>query len=289
MLKKLYAGLLFAIVALAAAPHAHAQWTVYDPSNYYENLENYYQLYDANANLLQQYQQAVQQYQMFSHEFTQSSYLSQLTATNSRATSPSGFPLDNQMNRGGRTGQAGNSVMAWAQALDQGDDMYSSQAIAENSQPLNTPPDPDRPQIPSTTAAAYNNYQTTSALAQAGLTAAGTTNHNTPYRVAALNQLDQSWQDTSDQSATSIAQKTGIATNILARAQLDTNNLLATQVAQQSQQAIVQNNALAEHLQDQSDITTNGTAVDQSWTGDTGSIQGGYTTLNETLGKQVQQ
>jgi hypothetical protein len=101
MLKKLYAALLFAIVALAAAPHAHAQWTVYDPSNYYENTENYYQLYDANANLLQQYQQAVQQYQLFNQQFTGSNYMSSLTAYSSRSIAPSGTPLATVQDRNG--------------------------------------------------------------------------------------------------------------------------------------------------------------------------------------------
>lgn len=291
MLKKLYAALLFAIVALAAAPHAHAQWTVYDPSNYYENTENYYQLYDANANLLQQYQQAVQQYQLFTQQFTGSNYMSSLTAYSSRSIAPSGTPLATVQDRNGNNlSGSSQAFTSWAQATSTGGDQYSRAAVAANSQPLTLPASlPTGVNTPTTTVAQYNNYQTSYGLAEAGLTAAGTANMNVSQRTLALTTLDQSWADTSDQTSSSIAQKTGIATDILARSQMDTNNLLAAQLAQESQQAVIANNSLAEHLQNQSDITTNGVEVDQSWAGDTGTMQGGYTSLNQTIAKQVQQ
>lgn len=280
MHKKLFFQLALLVALVMSLPSAAlAQWTVYDPSNYYENLQNYYQLYQENQQLIQQYNQWQQQ-------FTQTTHMGGVgwwAQYNVMQTNTPGSGLtDRYGNSSTFSGnQSFNTFMA---ALSAGDPGYSNPAMGYNTRLLN---------LPSTTTnnwgnfgaapVAYNNYLLHYGLAANGLTAAGVANRNVIQRNNTLTQLEQAVYDTNDQTEQSTAQKSAMAAAILARAANDTNNLLAAHLGIESARSTQQANDIAEKLQNQSNMQTSQQQVDQSWTTGGSNLQNGYNTLSNII------
>jgi hypothetical protein len=278
LFKTLYAWSLFLVLFCAVVPSARAQFTVYDPTNYFESVANYGELVQSNGTLLQQYQQDVQQYNMFQSQFRNLNSMSAYSGQNLNRWSTT----FNQIN-GGTSNQVTGT---WGTSLNTGGG--TTGYAAANSAIM----------TPTPLALTYNNTSTSSniiaqnnntlnrvaigdALNTAGAVRASAINND-----AALQQLqtDTLTDDSDEDAQLAIEQKTSIALLIIAQAQSDTNKLLAAQLELATTQAQAATNQANMHAQVASDLSTTSATVDQSFSGsNTGGLSTSYSTMTTTL------
>lgn len=262
---------LFCSLPLAA----RAQWTVYDPSVYAEEIENYGQMYNANQTLLQQFQTAVQQYNMLNAQFHQLTDESRyITSANYWLQAP--LTVDSQGRLGG-----------WMTTVNVGG--YSNSAAGLNAlRYLYAPPTPIAPPTEdqstrlSLQAASvdlhYNSLE--DSLAVIGSIRNSATQNDTALNNLATDSIDQS---SGQNTQTALAEKTSIATAILARAQSDTNKALVAQIELQSAQLQQEMNDRAEDLQNRANTAANWTNGNQASGYGSGSLDSTYTTLQGSV------
>lgn len=260
---------------------AHAQWTVYDPTVYAEELQNYGQLYNSNQTLLQQFQMAVQQYNMLNAQFQQLSNETRY-ATSGNLWSQSPLTVDSQGRLGG-----------WSTTINVGG--YSNSAAGLNmmryqytpTSPV-MPPTFDQSQRISLQASSvdlhYNSLQDSLSLI-GGIRNTATQND------AALSALAADSTDPSNplNTQTALAEKTSIATTILARAQSDTNKALVAEVELESAQLQQEMNDRAEDLQNRSNTAANWNTGNQASGFMSGNLNTTYSSMQSTALQASQQ
>lgn len=250
---------------------AHAQWTVYDPTVYAEEVENYGQLYNSNQTLLQQFQTAVQQYNMLNSQFQQlSNETRYVTSGNMWSQAP--LTVDSQGRLGG-----------WATTINVGGNNNAAAALNSMRYQYTPPtptvsPSPDQSTRTSLEASAldlhYNSLQ--DALSIIGGIRNTASQNDTALTNLASDSIDQS---SPQNTQTALAEKTSIATTILARAQSDTNKALVAQLELMSSQVQQQMNDRAEELQNRANNAANWTNGNQASGTGTGALDSTYNTL----------
>jgi hypothetical protein len=210
----------FFVLALLIAygSQAHAQFTVFDPTTYGEEVENFGQLYNENQTTLQQFQMAVQQYNLLNSQYQRLASMARYaTSANPWAAMPITF------NSQGRIG-------GWATTINTGGYANANAALSQSqyqytmpSSSLNGTPDQNtRMSMQASSVDLHNNSL------QDSLSIVGGIRNNALANDAALQNLaaDAADEDDAFVTQTAIAQKQSIALSIIASAQSDTNKAL---------------------------------------------------------------
>lgn len=274
-LRKTFCTLLFVGLMLACSTKAHAQWTVFDPTVYGEEIENFGQLYNSNQSLLQQVEMGIQQYNLLNSQYQQVANMVRY-AMNSRnlwSAMPFNFNSQGRITGWGTTLDAGTYPNAYS-ALVQSQYQWTNLASA----PFLNPDRNNRYQLRQSSVDLQNNSLEDSLAVIGGVRNASMMNDSM------LGNLITDTDDSGDpmQTQTAIAQKTSIASTIMAQGQSDNNKLLSALLEMQSSQLQQSSNDRAMDLQDQSNTAqswTDGSAAGGSGNGTLGSS---YTTLQTT-------
>jgi len=266
--------LVFVGLSLFGGTTAHAQWTVFDPSTYGEEIENFGQLYNENQTTLQHLEMAIQQYNLLNSQYQQVSNMVRYSMASRNLWSAMPFSF----NRQGR-------ITGWGTTLDAGTYPNAYTAIQQSQY------------VPNLTTPAFltqdllNRWQLRQSSVdlqnnslQDALAVVGGVRNSAMMNDSTLGNLivDTDASDDPLQTQTAIAQKTSIATTILAQGQSDSNKQLSALLELQAASLQAQTNDHAMALQDQSNTSaswTDGTAA--AGTGN-GTLDSSYSTLQTT-------
>lgn len=275
-MKRLRATLLTVVVlglSLLGGKTAHAQWTVFDPSTYGEEVENFGQLYNENQTTLQQLEMGIQQYNLLNSQFMQVyNYVRYaLAARNMWSAMPFQFNSTGRITGWGTTLDAGTYPNAYT-AIQQ------SQYVPNLSTPAFLTQDLlNRWQLHQSSVDLQNNSLEDALAVVGGVRNASMMNDSNLGNL--ISDADDGNAGDGNQTQTAIAQKTSIATTILAQGQSDANKELAALLELQASQLQSQTNDRAMAMQDQSNTYgswTDGSAAGGSGNGTLGSS---YNTL----------
>ena len=236
--------ILISILGLlsALAPAAHAQWTVFDPANYANAVQEFYELQQAYTTAVQTRDQIVSAYNL--------AYQMSQMPQNLGARYRSNFT---QWTNLSATNTYGNTS-AWVNTLNIGGSSSASQAY--NSAVVQVQPYPtgSYSSLDSATQATVANQYATSELAQGTTTSTlatlGTIRSNSEAFSQKLANLESDTYSTdpSQQTQNALLGKISSATLLQIHSQQDTNQLLAASVQQQliaqKQQIDAQNRAI---------------------------------------------
>ena len=248
--------LLFLIFTLLSmlAPAAHAQWTVFDPANYANAVQEFYELQQTYTTAVQTRDQIVTAYNL--------AYQMSQMPQNLGARYRSNFT---QWTNLSATNTYGNTS-AWVNTLNIGG--LSSASQAYNSAVVQVHPYPagSYSSLDSTTQATVANQYATSELAQGTTTntlaTLGTIRSNSEAFSQKLANLESDTYSTdpSQQTQNALLGKISSATLLQIHSQQDTNQLLAASVQQQliaqKQQIDAQNRAINNSIYFQQNFPT---------------------------------
>lgn len=262
-----FSALLFAV----STRSAQAQFTVFDPSTYGEEIENYGQLYNSNQSLLQQVEMGIQQYNMLDAQYQRISNVVKYSmhSRNLWAGMPFNFNSQGRIGGWGTTLDAGTYPNAYS-ALQQSQYQFN---LA--SAPFLNPDRNNRYSLRASSVDLQNN-----ALQDCLATIGNVRNAGLMNDSAMGNLIDDS-DDDDDALVTSTAlqQKTSISTSILAQGQSDANKQLACQLELGTAQLQQAANASAMELQNESDMATTWATGEQAGGVGSGSLASSYTQL----------
>ena len=268
--------LLSAMLFAVGTQPAHAQVTVFDPSTYGEEIENFGQLYNSNQSLLQQIEMGIQQYNLLDSQYQQVANIVKyaMHSRNMWAAMPFNFNSQGRITGWGTTLDAGTYPSAYS-ALQQSQYQFN---LA--SAPFLNPDRNNRYALRASSVDLQNNALQDCLATIGNVRNSGLTNEST------LGNLIDDSDDSSTSMATStaIAQKTSISSSILAQGQSDANKQLACQLELGTAQLQQAANASAMKLQDESDMATSWTEGEQAGGAGTGSLQSSYTLMQTAAG-----
>jgi len=264
--------MLFAMIVVIGPTAAHAQWTVFDPSTYGEEVENFGQLYNENQTTLQHLEMAIQQYNLLNSQYQQVANIAKYGMNSRNLWSAMPFQFNSQ----GR-------ITGWGTTLDAGTYPNAYTAVSQSQYMPASLVNPawltqdmlNRWQLRQSSVDLKKNSL------QDALAAVGGVRNASLQNDAALTSLiaDSRAGDASMQTSTAIAQKTSIATTILAQGQSDANKQLAAMVELEATQIQEEANDRAMELQDESNRAQSWqTGATAGGTG-TGNLSGTYSTL----------
>ena len=241
MTKRRLLALIFTLLS-TLAPAAHAQWTVFDPANYANALQEFYKLQQAYTTAVQTRDQIITAYNLA----YQMSQMPQNLASRYR----SDFAQWTNLSAANTYG----NTSAWVNTLNIGG--LSSASQAYNSAVVQVQPYPagSYSSLDSTTQATVANQYATSELAQGTTTSTlatlGTIRSNSEAFSQKLANLESDTYSTdpSQQTQNALLGKISSATLLQIHSQQDTNQLVAASVEQQliaqKQQIDAQNRAI---------------------------------------------
>ena len=253
---------------------AHAQWTVFDPSTYGEEVENFGQLYNENQTTLQHLEMAIQQYNLLNSQYQQVSNMVRYAMASRNMWSAMPF----NFNRQGR-------ITGWGTTLDAGTYPNAYMAIQQSQY------------VPNLTTPAFltqdllNRWQLRQSSVdlqnnslQDALAVVGGVRNSSMMNDSNLGNLIMDTDDGDDplQTQTAIAQKTSIATTIMAQAQSDSNKQLSALLELEAAGLQEQTNDHAMGLQDQSNLSTSWTDGAAASGSGNGTLGSSYSTLQTT-------
>ena len=233
--------LIFALLS-TLAPVAHAQWTVFDPANYANAVQEFYKLQQAYTTAVQTRDQIITAYNL--------AYQMSQMPQNLGARYRSDFTQWTNLSAANTYG----NTSAWMNTLNIGG--LSSASQAYNSAVVQVQPYPagSYSSLDSATQAAVANQYATSELAQGTTTSTlatlGTIRSNSEAFSQKLANLESDTYSTdpSQQTQNALLGKISSATLLQIHSQQDTNQLLAASVEQQliaqKQQIDAQNRAI---------------------------------------------
>ena len=218
--------LIFALLS-TLAPVAHAQWTVFDPANYANAVQEFYKLQQAYTTAVQTRDQIITAYNL--------AYQMSQMPQNLGARYRSDFTQWTNLSAANTYG----NTSAWMNTLNIGG--LSSASQAYNSAVVQVQPYPagSYSSLDSATQAAVANQYATSELAQGTTTSTlatlGTIRSNSEAFSQKLANLESDTYSTdpSQQTQNALLGKISSATLLQIHSQQDTNQLLAASVEQQ--------------------------------------------------------
>ena len=246
--------LIFSISMLLPAS-AHAQWTVFDPSNYATAVQEFHQLQQSYTTALQTRDQIITAYNLAYQMAQMPQDLAQRYKADfaqwTNVTSPNTY----------------GNTSAWVDALNLGSPSRASTAFSSAVTALLAYPSGSLSSHDSGTQAIIKNQYATSEIGQGALTATlstvGTIRADSETQAQKLTQLetDTYSTDPTQQTEMSVLAKINSATVMQVHSQQDTNQLLAAIAAQQSatqkQQIDTQNRALNQAIYFDQNFSTN--------------------------------
>lgn len=262
---------LSAMLFAVCTQFARAQVTVFDPSVYGEEIENFGQLYNSNQSLLQQVEMGIQQYNLLDAQYQQVSNIVKY-AMNSRnlwAAMPFNFNSQGRITGWGTTLDAGTYPSAYS-ALQQSQYQFN---LA--SAPFLNPDRNNRYTLRASSVDLQNNALQDCLATIGNVRNAGLNNDSTLGNLIGDSDDGESALATS----TAIAQKTSISTSILAQGQADANKQLACQLELGTAQLQQAANASAMELQDESNRVTTWAEGEQAGGAGSGSLQSSYSQM----------
>lgn len=232
---------IFGLLSMRA-PAAHAQWTVFDPTNYANALNEYRELQQTYTTALQTRNQIVTAYNL--------AYQMSQMPQNLAARYKSDFAQWTNLSAPNTYG----NTAAWVNALNIGGTSSASQAYTKAIVQVQPYPAGSYSTLDSATQATVANQYATSELAQGTTTSTlatlGTIRSNSEAFSQKLANLeaDTYSTDPSQQTQNALLGKINSATLLQIHSQQDTNQLLAASVQQQliaqKQQIDTQNRAI---------------------------------------------
>jgi hypothetical protein len=233
--------LIFGLLS-SFAPTAHAQWTVFDPTNYATALNEFHELQQTYTTALQTRNQIVAAYNL--------AYQMSQMPQNLAARYQADFAQWTSMSAPNTYG----NTAAWVNALNIGGSSSASQAYTQSVVQVQPYPPVSYSALDSATQATVANQYATSELAQGTTTGTlatlGTIRSNSQAFAAKLANLDADTYSTdpSQQTEAALLGKINSATLLQIHSQQDTNQLLMASIQQQlvaqKQQIDAQNRAI---------------------------------------------
>jgi hypothetical protein len=233
--------LIFGLLSMLA-PAAHAQWTVFDPANYANALNEFHQLQQAYTTAVQTRNQIVAAYNLA----YQMSQMPQNLATRYQSSFAQWINVSAPNTYG--------NTSAWTNALNLGGSSAASQAYTSAVVQVQPYPTGLYSSLDANTQATIANQYATSELAQGATTSTlatlGTIRSNSQVFATKLANLESDTfsTDPSQQTEAALLGKINSATLLQIHSQQDTNQLLAASVQQQliaqKQQIDAQNRAI---------------------------------------------
>ncbi len=234
-------GLLSTLV-----PSAHAQWTVFDPANYANALNEFHQLQQAYTTALQTRNQIIAAYNL--------AYQMSQMPQNLAARYKSDFTQWTNLSAPNTYG----NTSAWVNALNIGSSSSASQAYAKAIVQVQPYPAGSYSSLDANTQATVANQYATSELAQGTTTSTlatlGTIRSNSEVFSQKLANLESDTYSTdpNQQTQNALLGKINSATLLQIHSQQDTNQILAASVQQQliaqKQQIDAQNRAINQSI-----------------------------------------
>jgi hypothetical protein len=245
--------LVFSLVALLA-PAAHAQWAVFDASNFGEAVQEFGQLQQMYTTAVETRDQIISAYNL---AYQMSRMPQNLAARyQSHASQWSSLSAPNTY----------GNTSAWVNALDIGSSAQAAQAYRDAVVQVQSYPGGSLAAQDAATQATIQNQYATSELAQGTTTSTlstlGTIRSNSQALAQKLANLDADTYSTdpSQQSEMAVLGKINTATLLQIHSQQDTNQILAASVQQQlvaqKQQIDAQNRAINEAIYFQQNFPT---------------------------------
>ena len=233
--------LIFTLLS-TLAPAAHAQWTVFDPANYANAVQEFYKLQQAYTTAVQTRDQIITAYNL--------AYQMSQMPQNLAARYKSDFAPWTNLSAANTYG----NTSAWVNALNIGGSSSASQAYSSAVVQVQKYPAGGYSSLDSATQATVANQYATSELAQGTTTSTlatlGTIRSNSEAFSQKLANLESDTYSTdpSQQTQNALLGKISSATLLQIHSQQDTNQLLAASVEQQliaqKQQIDAQNRAI---------------------------------------------
>ena len=233
--------LIFTLLS-TLAPAAHAQWTVFDPANYANAVQEFYKLQQAYTTAVQTRDQIITAYNL--------AYQMSQMPQNLAARYKSDFAPWTNLSAANTYG----NTSAWVNALNIGGSSSASQAYSSAVVQVQKYPAGGYSSLDSATQATVANQYATSELAQGTTTSTlatlGTIRSNSEAFSQKLANLESDTYSTdpSQQTQNALLGKISSATLLQIHSQQDTNQLLAASVQQQliaqKQQIDAQNRAI---------------------------------------------
>lgn len=234
--------LFFFAATLLGTPTAYAQWTVFDPTNYGNALNEFHQLQQSYTTAVQTRNQIIAAYNL-AHQMSQ---MPQNLATRYK----SDFAQWTNLSAPNKYG----NTSAWVNALNMGGSSSSSLAYNSAVVQVQRYPAGNYSSLDSTTQATIANQYATSELAQGTTTSTlstlGTIRSDSEVFSQKLANLESDTYSTdpNQQTSNALLGKINAATLLQIHSQQDTNQILAASVQQQlitqKQQIDAQNRAI---------------------------------------------
>jgi hypothetical protein len=239
--------LIFIFASLSTlVPAAHAQWTVFDPANYANALNEFHQLQQAYTTALQTRNQIIAAYNL--------AYQMSQMPQNLAARYKSDFTQWTNLSAPNTYG----NTSAWVNALNIGSSSSASQAYAKAVVQVQPYPTGSYSSLDANTQAIVANQYATSELAQGTTTSTlatlGTIRSNSEVFSQKLANLESDTYSTdpNQQTQNALLGKINSATLLQIHSQQDTNQILAASVQQQliaqKQQIDAQNRAINQSI-----------------------------------------
>lgn len=247
---------LFLIFGLLStfAPAAHAQWTVFDPTNYANALNEFHQLQQTYTTALQTRNQIIAAYNL--------AYQMAQMPQNLAARYKSDFAQWTNLSAPNTYG----NTSAWIDALNIGGPSSASQAYAKAVVQVQPYPAGNYSSLDANTQATIANQYATSELTQGTTTSTiatlGTIRSNSEAFASKLANLESDTYSTdpNQQTQNALLGKINSATLLQIHSQQDTNQILAASVQQQlvaqKQQIDAQNRAINQSIYFQQNFPT---------------------------------
>lgn len=245
--------LIFTLLS-TLAPAAHAQWTVFDPANYANAVQEFYKLQQAYTTAVQTRDQIITAYNL--------AYQMSQMPQNLGARYRSDFAQWTNLSAANTYG----NTSAWVNTLNIGGSSSASQAYNSAVVQVQKYPAGSYSSLDSATQATVANQYATSELAQGTTTSTlatlGTIRSNSEIFSQKLTNLESDTYSTdpSQQTQNALLAKINSATLLQIHSQQDTNQLLAASVQQQliaqKQQIDAQNRAINNAIYFQQNFST---------------------------------
>ena len=245
--------LIFTLLSMLA-PAAHAQWTVFDPANYANAVQEFYKLQQAYTTAVQTRDQIITAYNL--------AYQMSQMPQNLGARYRSDFTQWTNLSAANTYG----NTSAWMNTLNIGGSSSASQAYNSAVVQVQKYPTGSYSSLDSATQATVANQYATSELAQGTTTSTlatlGTIRSNSEAFSQKLANLESDTYSTdpSQQTQNALLAKINSATLLQIHSQQDTNQLLAASVEQQliaqKQQIDAQNRAINNSIYFQQNFPT---------------------------------
>lgn len=219
--------LIFSLAAFLGTPAAHAQWTVFDPTNYANALNEFHELQQTYTTALQTRNQIIAAYNL--------AYQMSRMPQNLAARYKSDFAQWTNLSASNTYG----NTSAWVNALNNGSSTQASQAYNNAVVQVQRYPGGSYSSLDSDSQATIANQYATSELAQGTTTSTlatlGTIRSNSEVFSQKLANLESDTysSDPNQQTQNALLGKINSATLLQIHSQQDTNQILAASVQQQ--------------------------------------------------------